>query len=98
MASLRSREVRSRDHSHHHHYHHHHRRHQTSEHSEELGNQEQSRSSCTVEKQSDRGESMQLQVEDIIEDATHSADSELLCETRQKTTKEGGSLAAMFDS
>jgi len=91
-----SKHVQSRDHSHPPR-----RRHQTSERSENnIRNDEQSRSSCTVEKLSDRGESMQLpvQVVDIVEDATHSVDSEHLCEKSQKTTKEGGSLAALFDS
>lgn len=91
MASPRSKHVQSRDHSHHHR-----RRHQNSERSEShVSNQEQSRSSSTVEKLSDCGESIQLKVVDIVEGATH---SEHLCETSQKTTKEGGSLAAMFDS
>lgn len=91
MASPRSKHVQSRDHSHRHR-----RRHQNSERSEShISNQEQSRFSSTVEKLSDRGESIQLKVVDIVEDVTH---SEHLCETSQKTTKEGGSLAAMFDS
>ena len=92
MASPRSKQVQSRDHSHHHHR----RSSQTSERSESnIRNDEQSRSSCTVEKLSDRGESMQLPVQVVC---VHSVDSEHLCEKSQKTTKEGGSLAAMFDS
>lgn len=91
MTSPRSKHMQSRDHSHHHH-----RRHQNSECSEsQIRNREQSRFSCTVEKLSDRGESMQLQVIDIAEGATN---SQHFCETSQGTIKEGGSLAAMFDS
>ena len=87
MASSESQHVQSRDHSHHHHR----QRYQNIERSESyIRNHEQRRSSCTVDKVSDRGEPMQLQVTDIVEDATH--------RERQKSTKEGGSLAAMFDS
>ena len=87
MASHGSKHVQSRDH-----YHHHHQNVERSE--NHISNHEQSRSSCTVGKLSDRGEPMQLQANDIVEDATH---RERFCETSQKTTK-GGSLAAMFDS
>lgn len=91
MASPGSKHVRSRDHSHHHRL-----RHQNIERSQShIRNHEQSRSSCIVEKLSDRGEPTQLQVMDIVKDATH---KERFSETSQKTTKEGGSLAAMFDS
>ena len=94
MASHGSKHVQSRDHYHHHH--HHRLRHQNFERSENhISNHEQSRSSCTVGKLSDRGEPMQLQANDIVEEATH---RERFCETSQQTTKEGGSLAAMFDS
>ena len=91
MVCPRNKHVQSRDHSRHHR-----RRHQTSERSEtQIRNHEQSRSSCTVDKLLDRGGSMQLQAVDIVKDAT---DSEHFCETSQNTMKEGGSLAAMFDS
>lgn len=87
MPSPRRKHVQSRDH-----FYHHRRRHQNSERSE---NREQSCFSHTVEKLSDGEKSIQLQVIDIVEDATH---SEQFCQTSQETTKEGGSLAAMFDS
>lgn len=93
MASPRSKHAQSRDHSYYHHL-----RHQNNERIEShIRNHEQSRSSGTVEKLSDRGEPcpMQLPVMDIVEDATH---RERFSETSQKATKEGGSLAAMFDS
>lgn len=91
MASPRSKHVQSHDH-----IHHHRRRHQNSERSEiQFSNHMQSGSSCTVEKLSDLRESTQLQVVDVVEDATH---SENFCGTSQKTIEEGGSLAAMFDS
>ena len=92
MASPRSKHVQSRDHSHHHRL-----RHQSviEQSDSRIRSHEQSRSSCTVEKLSDRGEPMQLQVMNIAEDASH---RQTFCETSQNTTKEGGSLAAMFDS
>ena len=91
MASPRSKHVQSHDH-----IHHHRRRHQNSERSEiQFRNHMQSDSSCTVEKLSDLRESTQLQVVAVVEDSTH---SENFRETSQKSIKEGGSLAAMFDS
>ena len=91
MASPGSQHVQSRDH-----FHHRRLRNQNIERSKNhIRNHELSRYSCTVTKLSDRGEPMQLQVVDIVEDATH---RERVCETSQRTTKEGSSLAAMFDS
>ena len=96
MASPRSKLVQSRDHSHHPHHHHRLRHQSVIEGSDSrIRNHEQSLSSCTIEKLSDRREPMQLQVMDIAEDATH---RQTFRETSQNTTKEGGSLAAMFDS
>lgn len=84
IPTSRGKQVRSRDHFHH--------CHQNRRERREIKNLDQSPSDFTVEKRSSYGEeSIQLQVIGFAKDETNS-------EASQETIKEGGSLAAMFDS
>lgn len=89
MTSSRGKHMRAHDHFQHHRHRHQNNREQWESGS---GNPDQSPSSFTVEERSGcGGESIQLQVIDITKDETNS-------EVSQERIKEGGSLAAMFDS
>lgn len=87
----RKKHLRSRDH-----FHESQRNQNNIENTEsEIQNIERNSTSCSIQESSHCEESIALQVTAVDNEATNNGQ---VCKTSQQTIKEGGSLAAMFDS